>query len=101
MDAAVGERGARLSGGQRQRLAIARALVHRPALLILDEATSALDAESEAGICVSLQALRGTVTILAVTHRPALVQAADRVYRVDEGRVTLVEQREPGTALRA
>jgi ATP-binding cassette subfamily C protein len=101
MDTAVGERGARLSGGQRQRLAIARALVHRPALLILDEATSALDAESEAGICVSLQALRGTVTILAVTHRPALVQAADRVYRVDEGRVTLVEQREPGTALLA
>jgi ATP-binding cassette subfamily C protein len=101
MDAAVGERGARLSGGQRQRLAIARALVHRPALLILDEATSALDAESEAGICVSLQALRGSVTILAVTHRPALVQAADRVYRVDEGRVTLVEQREPGTALLA
>ena len=43
----------------------------------------------------------GSVTILAVTHRPALVQAADRVYRVDEGRVTLVEQREPGTALLA
>jgi ATP-binding cassette subfamily C protein len=88
MDAAVGERGARLSGGQRQRLAIARALVHRPALLILDEATSALDADSEAGICATLQALRGTLTILAVSHRPALVDAADRVYRVDEGRVT-------------
>ena len=88
MDAAVGERGARLSGGQRQRLAIARALVHRPALLILDEATSALDGDSEAGICATLQALRGTLTILAVSHRPALVDAADRVYRVDEGRVT-------------
>jgi ATP-binding cassette subfamily C protein len=101
MDTAVGERGTRLSGGQRQRLAIARALVHGPTLLILDEATSALDTESEAGICVTLQALRGAVTILAVTHRPALVQAADRVYRVDEGRVALVKQREPGTALRA
>jgi ATP-binding cassette subfamily C protein len=101
MDTAVGERGARLSGGQRQRLAIARALVHGPALLILDEATSALDAASEAEICAALQALRGRVTILAVTHRPALVQAADRVYRVDEGRVTLVEQRGPGAALRA
>ena len=84
----IGERGARLSGGQRQRLAIARALVHRPALLILDEATSALDADSEAEICATLQALRGTLTILAVSHRPALVEAADRVYRVDEGRVT-------------
>jgi ATP-binding cassette subfamily C protein len=62
--------------------------VHRPALLVLDEATSALDADSEAGICATLQALRGTLTILAVSHRPALVEAADRVYRVDEGRVT-------------
>jgi ATP-binding cassette subfamily C protein len=96
MDTAVGERGARLSGGQRQRLAIARALVHGPALLILDEATSALDAESEAGICATLQALKGRLTILAVTHRPALVQAADRVYRVDEGRVALVEERVSG-----
>jgi ATP-binding cassette, subfamily C, bacterial len=92
MDAAIGERGARLSGGQRQRLAIARALVHRPVLLILDEATSALDADSEAGICATLQALRGTLTILAVSHRPALVEAADRVYRVDEGRVTPAER---------
>jgi ATP-binding cassette subfamily C protein len=86
----VGERGARLSGGQRQRLAIARALVHGPMLLVLDEATSALDAESEAEICATLQGLRGRLTILAVSHRPALVEAADRVYRVDEGRVTRV-----------
>jgi ATP-binding cassette subfamily C protein len=84
----VGERGARLSGGQRQRLAIARALVHGPALLVLDEATSALDTGSEAEICATLQGLRGRLTILAVSHRPALVDAADRVYRVDEGRVT-------------
>jgi ATP-binding cassette subfamily C protein len=91
METSIGERGARLSGGQRQRIAIARALVHRPALLILDEATSALDADSEAEICATLQALRGTLTILAVSHRPALVEAADRVYRVDEGRVTLAE----------
>jgi ATP-binding cassette subfamily C protein len=96
MDTPVGERGTRLSGGQRQRLAIARAMVHGPALLVLDEATSALDAESEAEICATLQALRGKLTILAVSHRPALVQAADRVYRVDEGRVTLVTQDDPG-----
>jgi ATP-binding cassette, subfamily C, bacterial len=89
----VGERGGRLSGGQRQRLAIARALVHRPALLILDEATSALDADSEAEICASLGRLRGQLTILAVSHRPALAQAADRVYRLDAGSAVLVEDR--------
>jgi ATP-binding cassette subfamily C protein len=85
----VGERGTRLSGGQRQRLAIARALVHRPRLLVLDEATSALDVDSEAQICETLRALRaGGLTILAVSHRPALAAAADQVYRIDEGRVT-------------
>jgi ATP-binding cassette subfamily C protein len=83
----IGERGAKLSGGERQRLAIARALVHGPKLLILDEATSALDAESEAEICASLRALRGRLTILAISHRPALVAAADRVYRVEEGAI--------------
>jgi ATP-binding cassette subfamily C protein len=89
----VGERGGRLSGGQRQRLAIARALVHRPVLLILDEATSALDTESEAEICASLQRLRGQLTILAVSHRPALMEAADRVYRLGDGAAVLVEDR--------
>ena len=89
----VGERGGRLSGGQRQRLAIARALTHRPALLILDEATSALDADSEAEICASLRRLRGQLTILAVSHRPALMEAADRVYRLDAGSAVLVEDR--------
>ena len=83
----IGEHGAKLSGGERQRLAIARALVHEPKLLILDEATSALDAESEAEICASLRALRGRLTILAISHRPALVAAADRVYRVEEGAI--------------
>jgi ATP-binding cassette subfamily C protein len=89
----VGERGGRLSGGQRQRLAIARALVHRPALLVLDEATSALDTDSEAEICASLRALRGHLTMLAVSHRPALVAAADRVYRLDAGTAIPLEER--------
>jgi ATP-binding cassette subfamily C protein len=86
--ALVGERGSRLSGGQRQRLAIARALVHRPRLLVLDEATSALDVESEAQIRDTLGALRGELTVLAISHRPALAAAADRVYRVQGGGVT-------------
>ncbi|GAB4181080.1 MAG: ABC transporter ATP-binding protein [Wenzhouxiangellaceae bacterium] len=83
----VGERGGLLSGGQRQRIIIARALVQRPALLILDEATSALDPDSEAGIARTLGHLRGELTILAVSHRPALIEAADYVYRLDRGRV--------------
>ena len=81
----VGERGSRLSGGQRQRITIARALVHKPKLLILDEATSALDPASEAAICATLRQLRGTLTILAISHQTAILDAADRAYRL-EGR---------------
>lgn len=91
METRVGERGARLSGGQRQRIAIARALVHSPQLLILDEATTALDPESEAAICRSVQRLRGEMTILAISHQPALLDIADHVYRLEAGRLTPVE----------
>ncbi|MEJ2199762.1 MAG: ATP-binding cassette domain-containing protein, partial [Desulfuromonadaceae bacterium] len=83
----VGERGAKLSGGQRQRIAIARALAHRPTLLILDEATSALDPESEQAICQTLLGLRGRVTMLAISHQPALVEVADHVYRLEGGKM--------------
>ena len=78
----VGERGTKISGGQRQRIMIARALVHKPALLILDEATSALDPENEAAIGNTMRALRGDLTILAISHQTALVKAADCVYRL-------------------
>jgi len=81
----AGERGARFSGGQRQRIAIARALVHKPRLLILDEATAALDPESEAAICNTVRKLRGSMTILVISHQPALLEVADQVYRLEDG----------------
>lgn len=91
MYADVGERGGKLSGGQRQRLAIARALVHKPKLLILDEATSALDSESEAAICKTLQKLRHELIVLAISHQPTMVEAADRTYRLENGKAFLLE----------
>jgi ATP-binding cassette subfamily C protein len=93
MESPVGERGLALSGGQRQRIALARALVHQPKLLILDEATTALDPATEADICETLRALRGEVTMLAICHHGPLVDAADGVYEVAGGRVTLRDDR--------
>jgi ATP-binding cassette subfamily C protein len=81
----VGERGLELSGGQRQRIAIARAIVHRPKLLVLDEATTALDPVSEAAICKTLQQLKDEITILAISHQPAILNAADLAYRLQGG----------------
>ena len=83
----IGERGGRLSGGQRQRIAIARALLRNPALVILDEATTALDPETEAGIVATLQRLAGKVTVLSISHQPAMKFAANIVYCLENGRV--------------
>jgi ATP-binding cassette subfamily C protein len=94
----VGERGGQLSGGQRQRIIIARALAHRPSLLILDEATSALDAESEADICASLKALTPDITIIAVSHRPRLIEVADKVVELVDGQFTTVRAQQPHAA---
>ncbi|MBF0178367.1 MAG: ABC transporter ATP-binding protein [Magnetococcales bacterium] len=86
----IGERGSKLSGGQRQRIAIARALLGHPDLLILDESTTALDLPTERAICQTLRGLAGRVTILAITHQTELVQAADKVFQVDGGRILQV-----------
>jgi len=88
----VGERGSMISGGQRQRIAIARALVKRPKLLILDEATTALDPKTEKEICATLQQLKGGITILAISHQPAVMECADWAYRLEEGRLILVKE---------
>jgi ATP-binding cassette subfamily C protein len=85
MDSPVGERGTQLSAGQRQRIAIARALVRRPKLLVLDEATASLDPDAEAALWAMVQELRGRATIVAISHRPALLEVADRVYRLEAG----------------
>jgi ATP-binding cassette, subfamily C, bacterial len=87
----VGERGSRLSGGQRQRITIARALVHKPRLLILDEATSALDPASETAICQTLRHLSDKLTILAISHQTALLETADRAYRLEGGVAQIIK----------
>lgn len=83
----VGSRGVLLSGGQRQRLALARALIRKPELLILDEATSSLDTESEFMIQKTLEALARSMSIVIVAHRLATVQRADRIYVLEDGRI--------------
>ena len=97
----VGERGGRFSGGQRQRMVIARALAHDPKLLILDEATSALDPESEAAISATLRSLTPALTVVAVSHRPALIDIADRIYRFGDGTLDMVRgaPAEPATSV--
>jgi ATP-binding cassette, subfamily B, bacterial MsbA len=84
---AVGERGVRLSGGQRQRLAIARAFLKNPPILILDEATSDLDAESEFLVQQALTDLMRGRTVLVIAHRLATVRNADRIVVIHEGRI--------------
>jgi subfamily B ATP-binding cassette protein MsbA len=86
-DTLVGERGVRLSGGQRQRLAIARAFLKDPPILILDEATSDLDAESEFIVQQALADLMRGRTVLVIAHRLATVRNADRIVVVHEGRI--------------
>ena len=83
----VGERGAGLSGGQRQRLALARAVLQNPRMLILDEATSALDARTERQVCINLfEAFRGR-TVFFITHRMSTVRPADFIVLMDRGAI--------------
>lgn len=92
LDTVVGDRGVRLSGGERQRIALARALLRKPSLLILDEATSALDWQNQSLIARSIEGLRGAMTILTIAHRPSMIAFADWVVAMEDGRVVEVGQ---------
>jgi subfamily B ATP-binding cassette protein MsbA len=86
-DTVIGDQGVRLSGGQRQRLALARALLRDPAILILDEATAMFDPEGEAEFVAECHDVLRDRTVIMITHRPASLAVADRVLRLDGGQV--------------
>lgn len=86
LETVVGERGTRLSGGERQRIALARALLLQPRLLVLDEPTAALDPAGEARILEVLRDLATSTTVVVITHRPAVARMADHVVVMDHGR---------------
>ena len=90
LNSIVGDRGLRMSGGQRQKIALARALVRNPKLLILDEATSSLDGNSESEIGVALKAISKNMAVLVVAHRLSTVANADQIYVISNG--TVVEE---------
>jgi ATP-binding cassette subfamily C protein len=85
LDTPVGDRGSRLSGGERQRLALARALLRNPDVLVLDEVTSSLDAGNEESVHQALRSLRGKVTIIFISHRPGVLALADHVLYLRAG----------------
>lgn len=87
LDTKVGERGVRISGGQRQRIGIARALYHKPEVLVFDEATSALDNETEKEVMKAIEGLQGTKTIILIAHRLSTIEKCDMVYRIEDGKV--------------
>jgi ATP-binding cassette subfamily B protein AbcA/BmrA len=88
LDTEVGERGVKVSGGQRQRLAIARAFLRNPKILMLDEATASLDSESEAMVQKALDSLMKGRTTLVIAHRLSTIVGADKIYFIERGKVT-------------
>ena len=86
-DTVLGDRGVRLSGGERQRLALARAVVHRPAILLFDEATSALDSESERHVQLAIESVVKEATAIVIAHRLSTVRRADAIVVLDRGRM--------------
>jgi ATP-binding cassette subfamily C protein len=87
LDTVTGDRGVRLSGGERQRLALARAVLRQPSILVLDEATSSLDTQNERFIQQALEQLHGELTIVLIAHRLSTVRIADQIIVLKGGRM--------------
>lgn len=96
-DTQIGDRGIKLSGGQKQRLALARAIVRNPEILILDEATNALDAKSEHEIQEALNSFRRDRIVIVIAHRLSTIEEADSIIVLDRG--CIVEQGSPSQLL--
>ena len=93
-ETSIGDRGWNLSGGERQRIALARAIVMRPELLVLDEATSSLDSESEQLIQQYVRSIKGSCTVVAVAHRMATIRDADHIVVIQDGKVAEMGDRD-------
>jgi ATP-binding cassette subfamily B protein len=98
-DTRTGERGAALSAGERQRIALARALLRRPSVLILDEPTSALDAETEKLVAHNLRHALPGATLIVITHRPALAEIADAMITIENGHASMSQLQGAGPLL--
>ena len=87
LDTIVGERGAQISGGQLQRVGIARALYNKPKVLILDEATSSLDLDTEKNLMKEIEKLKGTITLIIISHRLSTISNCDKILKIKGGKI--------------